>query len=181
MTTSPTSLADYWTQQDTQAWLDQPAFPRNGNHDQQERWRRTVGNPAMKRLAHKGVIKTGYLDPEASEDPVNLAGSINADLRWTTIVDRQHLVDLLAQDMGAEPAAAAVSELLKQNPDILQVQVEPGTHHLYFAGDSQTFARTAGDRFAVEGLYLEDFEEPVYALTDQPLQPAATMRRSPRP
>ena len=139
-------------------------------------------SPAI--LQDEGVIKAGYLDPEANE-PANFKGHISADLRWTTMVDRGHLVELLTPALGEKEAKRQVAEHLKENRDIIKVKVEPGTHHLTFAGTSGFFQKTIGERFQAEGLYLEDFEEPAFVLTKEPLAPAPAvdnaLRKPPRP
>lgn len=140
-------------------------------------------SPAI--LQDKGIIKAGYLDPDAKE-PTSFKGSISADLRWTTLVDRGHLVDILTPALGLDEAKRQVAAYLKENSDIMKLQVEPGTHHLTFAGTSSFFQKTIGERFQAEGLYLEDFEEPAFVLTKDPLTPTpevciAQERKPPRP
>lgn len=128
-------------------------------------------------VCEEGAVKVGHLDPD-EKTPAHYVGQIMADLRWTTIVDRAHLVSLLAGELGAEAAQAEV-DALAQDPDVLTVQVNPGTHHLYFAGDAHTFQATAGEQFMVDGLDLDTFEEPVFVLTEQALAPAIKVRRQP--
>ena len=136
-------------------------------------------------LANDGVIKAGYV-PADAEEPNNFLCQVNADLRWTTMVDRQHLVDLLTPALGAEEANKQVQEYeSSHSPRPFHAQVTPGTHHLYFSGDAEAFAQTAGEVFEVEGLFLEDFATPSFALTESPLQPRGaptpTPTRSPKP
>ncbi len=137
-------------------------------------------------LENLGVLKAGYVDPNLPT-PSNSIGKVYADLRWTTVVDRQHLVGLLAKTLGAEEAEIQLKALEKENQgNIVYALVEPGTHHLYCAGDPATFKKTVGQEFQAEGLYLEDFTVPFFALTQSPLQPALAVTppapaRSPRP
>jgi hypothetical protein len=139
-------------------------------------------------LQDEGVVKVGYLDVETQTNPANFKGRISADLRWTTLVDRGHLVELLTPALGAEEAERQVAEYLLQNPDIIRLKVDQGTHHLTFAGTSRVFQTTIKDRFQAEGLYLEDFEEPAFVLTRESLVPTSHLaidpvaeRKSPRP
>lgn len=135
-----------------------------------------------------GAVTAGYLHADAqsgdSIKPVGVAGQVEGDLRWTTLVDRQHLVELLSSRMDRETAEAQVSAF-DSNPEnqVIHLKVNPGTHHLYFAGDSNVFARTIGQAFQHQGLYLEeDFKAPVFALTEHPLEAApqpATRRPGP--
>lgn len=134
-----------------------------------------------------GAITAGTLmrdeDFEAIE-PKGLVGKIDADLRWTTIADPQHLVLLLSKTLGHEEAQRQVDDYVRQTPDIIQVQVAPGTHHAYFSGSEDVFRDTIGQEFASEGLFLEDFEWPGLALTQSPLQVLSqfkTNRRTARP
>jgi hypothetical protein len=130
------------------------------------------GSPSL--LTGHGVIKVGHLDPNAPEPTGGVAARISADLRWTTIVDRAHLVTLLTPSLGAEGAEKEISayerQMKRECQDLFHLHVAPGTHHLYFAGDYRTFSKTVGQSFASEGLYLEDFESPGFALTADPLQ-----------
>lgn len=133
-------------------------------------------------FSHQGVIKAGY-NPADEQDPSFLC-RIDADLRWTTMVDRQHLVSLLTPALGLPEAEKQVHEYEQtHSPQPFHAQVEPGIHHLYFSGDPTTFANTVADEFHAEGLYLDDFSTPSFVLTDQPLQPALapTPQRRPKP
>lgn len=153
-----------------------------------------VRSPSV--MASLGAITAGDLhrDPETGEakEPQGLVGKIDADLRWTTIVDRQHLVSLLTPSLGAEEAERQVKEVedhqgdyrAQGNDRVLKVSVNPGTHHLYFAGDEDTFAKTVSQAYASDGLFLEeDYRYPGFALTETPLAPATQpkpkRRRSP--
>ena len=142
-------------------------------------------------VASLGAVTAGYLhrDQDSGEaiEPPGLKGQIHASLRWTTMVDRQHLVDLITPALGAEEAERQVSDLEQgkghyAGERVIRVEVTPGMHHLYFSGDERTFASTIGQSFASQGLYLEeDFQSPGLALTEEPLQPlapkAATARK----
>jgi hypothetical protein len=133
-------------------------------------------------FSHQGVIKAGY-NPVDDQDPSFLC-RIEADLRWTTMVDRQHLVSLLTPALGLPEAEKQVQEYEQtHSPKPFHAQVEPGTHHLYFSGDPTTFANTVADVFQADGLYLDDFSTPSFVLTDRPLQPALTptLQRRPKP
>lgn len=134
-------------------------------------------------LADNGVIKAGYNRAD-DQEPSNFLCRIDADLRWTTMVDRQHLVSLLTPALGLPEAEKQVQEYEKtHSPQPFHAQVEPGIHHLYFSGDATTFANTVADGFQAEGLFLEDFSTPSFVLTAQPLQPALapTPKRRPKP
>ena len=131
-----------------------------------------------------GALVAGRLDAEAPEPPGHV-GRIYADLRWTSIVDPAHLRHLLADTVGAEEADRQMADYERETDDLIRVEVEPGIHHLYFAGDDATFARTVGERFESEGLFLDEtFQWPGFALTAAPLTPIlapSPKRKSPRP
>lgn len=123
----------------------------------------------------------GFLNPDAPS-PASLKGEIRANLRWTTLVDRGHLVSLLEPILGLDEASRQVEDYAQSTPDLVRLQVEPGTHHLYFSGSALRFQETIGARFQAEGLYLEDFQEPAFVLTHAPLDPVlAAPRKLPRP
>lgn len=145
-------------------------------------------------VAGRGAVTVGYLDVDGPR-PAGLVGSIDASLRWTTLVDRQHLVALLAPALGSNGAEEAVAAYEAATPELLHVHVAPGTHHLYFAGDGPTFARTFDQAFDAGDLFLDEvlddkeqlreemFPMPLFALTEQPLPawPTPTKARRPSP
>lgn len=107
-------------------------------------------------------------------------GSVCTDLWWSTIIDRQVLVDLVARKLGPELAEKEVVALEAETADsLIKVSVPPGQYHLYFSADTSVF----GEKFASEEVSMEDMGEPMFVLSPSPLtlidKPAKVKR--PRP
>lgn len=136
-------------------------------------------------LADEGAIKGGYLDVDEAY-PANFKGRFYADLRWTTLVDRSHLIDLIAEKLGQVEATRQVNAYIHDNQnDMIVLDVKPGTHHLYFAGTPEVFHSTLGTHYEATALNLGQFETPAFVLTQEPLAPCVDIqeqpRKSPRP
>lgn len=123
----------------------------------------------------EGLIKAGFADPNQPRDVARI-GEVSGDLRWTTLVDRAHLVRLLEPALGQSGAEAAVAAYAAEHPELLRIQVQPGIHTLYFAGQPEVFAQTVGQVAAVEGAYLETVETPMFLLAREPLPAPAPPR-----
>lgn len=131
-------------------------------------------------LADEGVIKGGYLDIEEAY-PANFKGKFYADLRWTTLVDRSHLIDLIAEKLGQVEATRQVNEYIQDNKeDMIVLDVKPGTHHLYFAGTPQVFHSTIDTHYEADCLHMEQFQYPAFALTREPLVEKCDVQSAPR-
>lgn len=140
-----------------------------------------VGNTSPEIVAHQGGLRMGYLGDEdegAGGLEGSSMGSICTDLWWATIVDKQVLVDILAQTLPRPEAVAEVDKLIReQASDIREVQVEPGEYHLYFAGSPETFAQ----HFWMEEVGFQGFEEPMLALHPTSLTPVLKKASIPSP
>lgn len=133
--------------------------------------------PSPSIVASMGAITAGHFHREEDSgeeiEPKGTVGRIQASLRWTTVVDRQHLVNLLTPQLGSEEAEAQVAAYQANAHDLIVVNVEPGTHHLYWSGARGQFDRLLGEKFQSDGLFLaEDYEDAGFALTQDPLAPA---------
>lgn len=115
-----------------------------------------------------GYLERGMDAEEIEPKSGRVAGRISANLRWTSMIDPQHLVELLAGGMGHEKAA----------DDLIVLEVPAGTHYLYFSGRQDLFQETVGNEFNCSELPLGDFELPPMALTQAPLAPKARRRPS---
>lgn len=104
-------------------------------------------------------------------------GGLCGSLRWTSVIDRQVLVDLVASKVGIEEAQAQVADWEKENArEIIQVTVTPGTYHLYCSGRSQVFSQ----EFKMEEVDVNVLEYPMFVLSDQPLTPKPARSRAPK-
>lgn len=107
-------------------------------------------------------------------------GRIDTGLRWATLVDREVLTGLIAQKVGRDEAERQVADYALQNADdLLILQVTPGTHHLYFSGHADIFARA----FRAEEVSLTGFAQPWLVLSEAPLTllPPVAPARRPKP
>lgn len=134
-------------------------------------------NPSI--LAAEGTITAAYMDFNEKKKPC-LVGNVQGPLRWTTVVDYEHLISLLAPALGHEAARAAVGNCSSR---FIETTVVPGEHHLYFAGDPWTFNETAAKHFQTDSLAMGESEFPVFALTQRPLETTTkpTPLRGPKP
>ena len=137
-------------------------------------------------VSSKGAVTGGKLHQDKHKEyiePAGTIGNICASLRWTTLVDRQHLVTLLTPELGAEEAEAQVAAYEQNERELLVVDVNPGTHHFYWGGAHGEFKQALDERFQADGLFLgEDYQYPGFALTEEPLlaiEPKAKRRRKP--
>jgi hypothetical protein len=125
-----------------------------------------VGNTStVLRLDEQG-IRAGWtsIPDETSQD----LGTVCNDMWWTSVVDRQTLVGLFAKNPKVTDPEAAVSEWLKEHgAHVVQATVEPGTYHLYFAGDPSVFEK----HFNMEEVGFDRFREPYFALSKSELTP----------
>lgn len=134
-------------------------------------------NPSI--LATEGAITAVYRESNRKKKP-HCLGEVDGPLRWTTVVDYEHLFSLLAPALGHEAARIAVDHCASRS---IEATVAPGEHHLYFAGDPWTFQATAPEHFHIAPLAMEKSGFPVFALTERPLEPITkpTLVRSPKP
>lgn len=158
-----------------------------GRTEQMRRYAETLGvahipckSPDL--TQDESIIMGGYLDID-QEDPKNFAGRISANLRWTTIVDKRHLVSLLGLTLGEEEALRQVSEYeaSSEGKDLIKLQVKPGFLHIYAAGAVGLFGKIE-EQFDTSGLNLSQFEHPAFVLSETPLSPVSKLtRKTPRP
>jgi len=140
----------------------------------------SVGNTSPRVIPQDGALVFGWIDEDA-ELSVKDIGSVCTDLWWVTVVERERLIEIVAESRGREEAEQVVAEYLrKHEDDIVRAQVEPGVHHLYFSGDYHGFR----DAFRSPDLEIAHGIQPFFVLSDRPLrlEADAEMEQSlPRP
>lgn len=117
----------------------------------------------------EGHLVVGYTDPN---DTVSPAGKnhkkINGPLRGTLLIDRAVLEAKLVEADPAKTLAEAKAEVAAYVADksnaVHRIQVQPGTHHLYFSGGSYTMKK----QFASPEVDMAHLE-PLFVLSDHPL------------
>jgi hypothetical protein len=124
-------------------------------------------------LDAQGRMVVGSLKDRNSKAAGERVGSVCTDLWWTTIIDRQTLVDLVARTMPRQQAEKIVAEYGAEE-DVLKVQLPPGQGHLAFAGNPETFAK----RFRSPDLSLAPFSSPMFAFSSQPIRLSADIARA---
>ncbi len=100
-----------------------------------------VGNSSPDVLESKdGLLSFGYVDDLLDVDPDLVSkGSICTDLWWVTALEKETLIDLVADGADRAEASSKVEEYLRSN-EVVRVPVTPGTHYLYFSGDYDRFS-----------------------------------------
>jgi hypothetical protein len=96
-------------------------------------------------------------------------GSVCCDLWWTTIIERVHLEELLAEvrSYSIEEARADLDKYLaKEGGNVAQFTIEPGTKHLYFSGNHEDFALA----FHSPSVQEPKGFEPFFVLADRELE-----------
>lgn len=135
-----------------------------------------VGNTSPSVVADQSGVRVGCLDDEAQAIE---QGSVCTDLWWVSMVDKQVLVDLLAQKMPHRQAQREVEELVANQAgtgDVMELEVAPGTHHLYYSGDPDLFAGL----FDRQGVDWQEFTTPMFILSPKDLAPRPS-RSGPKP
>ena len=133
-----------------------------------------VGNSVPSVVARDGRIDIGHYDEdeEGGMDGDHL-GNVCTDLWWTTIIDKQVLLDICATAMPREQALQEIDAFLAQyDHTVMTTQVPPGTYHLYFSGDTETFA----EKFDSPDADMSAFEKPMFILSPVPLNLAKPAR-----
>jgi len=133
-----------------------------------------AGNSCPSVVIENGQVVIGCLSEEGYEDEaLNAAGrerkgGVCTDLWRATMIDRQVLVDLVAQSMSREEAEKKVAELAEKTKDHLTVlRLPPGRRVLYAAGSPDTFAK----QFDMQEVSLAGFDDPMCVLASAPLTP----------
>lgn len=133
-----------------------------------------VGNSMPSIIDVDNALAFGWVDEdydeEVEEDPtkdIKIRGSVCTDLWWATVIEREQLVSLVSSKIGQEAAEQAVARYLDENKhNFTEVKLEPGTYHLYFAGDPEKF----GEKFSSPDLKLHDRIEPMFVLSKNRLE-----------
>jgi hypothetical protein len=111
-----------------------------------------------------GCLLAGSPDPNDEPDAEPL-GRLQGGFRAVTLIDREVLTGIVARTVGAAAAATMVEAYLAEAGDeVIRVEAEPGTRHLYFAGETESFS----EGFRPAGIDLEGFE-PGLVLSGEPL------------
>ena len=133
-----------------------------------------VGNSCPNVVADEQGVRVGSLadDQQSMDTP-----SVCTDLWWTTMVDKQVLTDLLAKTMPRDQAATQVEQLIaNQASDVIELDMAPGTYHLYFSGEPALFKKL----FNHDGVDWDGFESPMLVMTPKSLSPKVS-RGGPKP
>lgn len=102
---------------------------------------------------------------------------LSVDSSWVYLVDRQVLTGLLAENgLGNHSADWLEGWLEEQGENVVQFQLEPGVHHLYFAGDARYFQETIQDK----SIEFEEGFAPSFVLSSSELAPRPRRSLPPR-
>lgn len=136
-----------------------------------------VGNSSPEVFAHDGALVVGRTDDDLGDvSHLSACGHVITDLWWVTIIDRQRLIEILSDELGADAAETAVRDYLA-NSDVLRLQVTPGTYRLYFSGAPDTFL----EHFSSPDLEVDTTLQPMFVLSNRPLHLAEKPGPSPTP
>lgn len=145
-----------------------------------------VGNTCPSTFSDHGSVVVGRWDEDACyagedrdpDDPpeappeLSHGGTIITDLWWATLIDRQRLVEIVAESMPLAEATQKVDAYVAQKiraGDIHELTLDPGTYHLYFHGDEDLFAGQFSERYDTSPLKLKGIQEPYLAISRNPL------------
>jgi hypothetical protein len=123
----------------------------------------SVGNTCPRVFSVDGTLVIGRCDDDEVEDAS--LGMVCTDLWWATIIERERLVEIVAQSVDSEKAEQLVADYLAEHDLITEVKVEPGTYHLYFDGDRGEFH----NKFHSDDLDLGEIE-PMFVLSNRKLE-----------
>lgn len=137
------------------------------------------GNKALVRQGDRLIV--GDVDGDSADRPVGVSlQDIDIAYRWATMIDRQTLVDTLAQVMPVDEALNKVANYAKGEDPQCQFQkvvVPPGIHHLYFSDNTEVFA----EGFKTSAVAFQGFSCPMFVLSAAEIQldstPAPSLAR----
>ncbi len=132
-----------------------------------------VGNSSPRIISKNDALVLGYYDEDGDEDLAGKElGSVCTDLWWATIIEREHLVSIVARTHGEEEAERLVAAYLVEHAHVVnEVKVSPGKHMLYFAGDPEIIE----ERFAAKDFPMGPIE-PYFVLSNRKLDLVAKAR-----
>lgn len=106
---------------------------------------------------------------------------LSVDSSWVYLVDRQVLIGLLAENGLGNKSAAKIAAYLEdwledEGENVVKFQLEPGIHHLYFAGDARYFQQT----IQAQSIEFEEGFAPSFVLSSRELAPRPKRSLPPR-
>lgn len=123
-----------------------------------------VGDSSPEIISGPGGVCVGRIDEDSSDDKLAIGssqGRVCTDLWWTTIVDKQILVDLLSRKMSPDLARDTVEKLIvEQDSDIVEFDLPPGEYHLYYTGNHEQFVQL----FDRSGVDFSGVKTPMFLL-----------------
>jgi hypothetical protein len=108
-----------------------------------------------------------------SFSPSDSQGMVITDLWAVTIIERERLVEIVADAVGDQAQAEQIVEDYLANNDVMTAKVEPGTHYVYFTGENEIFR----DQFRCADVPLEGLD-PCFVISDQRLELDNTITES---
>jgi len=124
-----------------------------------------TGNVAPEVYSRDGALVFGWSET-AITGPTKYHGRISNDVSLATIIERQRLVEIVAESRGWDEAERVVADYLNEHRrDIVEVKVEPGVHHFYFSGDHEDFTAA----FRSPDLQIDRNLQPYFVMSDRPL------------
>lgn len=110
-------------------------------------------------FGHAKETKSGYTCKK------NHVGWICTDLWWVTAIEKSRLIEIVAGQTGDLDSATKKVETYLQENDVVQIKINPGTHHLYFNGHYEHFKK-----MAPAGAHLKGLERVFFALSEKDLR-----------
>ena len=106
-----------------------------------------VGNSCPTVFIKNNGLYCGEINDE--EECLNkyILGNVCTDLWNVTIIEKQHLINLLSQDFGLDVAKLKVEEYLQNNDDnIIRCHLETGKYNLCFNGNHRDFQNNSNEK-----------------------------------
>lgn len=141
-----------------------------------------VGNSMPEIFAKGDTLAIGLWNEEGNLDkglpPTKPAmpgkGKICTDLWWATLIDREHLIDLVAEGGDRDAAAAKVDAYVAEHKGyygVTEVKMPPGTYYLYHNGKHHDFGKMLDRDFVADDLPLTGIDEVFFVLSNKRLEP----------
>lgn len=145
----------------------------------------SVGNSSPNVILDGGTIVFGNYDPNKKSSDIKsnqeliTVGTVCTDLWASTIIEKEHLIELLSEKMGMYKATLEVNKYLAEN-DVLQIQVQPGKYALKMHPDYEDFNKSllsSQETSEKAQLYKKHEFTPFFCITSVDIVPQVQKRK----
>lgn len=128
-----------------------------------------VGNTSPAIVEKDGVVTVGWLDEDELDGRMPpIIGHVTTDLWWVTMVGRERLTSIIAEQTGRETAEKQVADYLADPRRCVSVyKTTPGRRHVYFTGRGDD--DTHDDLFRSADFQSQEEMAPMFLISDRPL------------